>query len=138
MDMKLYTDGGARGNPGPAAAGVVLEDTSGDTIKELGLYLGEITNNQAEYKALILGLETAVTEGAENLECILDSQLVVRQLRGEYRVKNAGLKPLWDKVKKLEQSLGNVTYEHVKRHKNEDADRLVNQVLDEIEKSNIK
>lgn len=136
--MKLYTDGGARGNPGPAAAGVVLEDSSDNTVKELGLYLGEITNNQAEYKALILGMETAQTMGVKELDCILDSELVVRQLIGEYKVKNAGLRPLWQEAKNLEKKFDKITYSHVKRHKNKDADRLVNEVLDEIKRSNNK
>lgn len=136
--MKLYTDGGARGNPGPAAAGVVLEDSSGKTVKELGLYLGEITNNQAEYKALILGLETAKSLNVTEVDCVLDSELVVKQLKGEYRVKNAGLKPLWIEVKDLEEKFNKVMYSHVKRHKNKDADRLVNEVLDEVKRSNNK
>lgn len=138
MYIKLYTDGGARGNPGPAAAGAVLENSSGDIIKETGLYLGEITNNQAEYKALILGLKTAISVGASELECILDSQLVVRQLNGDYKVKSANLKPLWNQAKKLEENFEKITYIHVKRHKNKDADRLVNEVLDEVEKNNNK
>jgi len=129
---KLYTDGGARGNPGPAAAGVVLKNSSGKIIKELGLYLGETTNNQAEYKALVLGLRTAIEQGVTKISCFLDSELVVRQLNGEYKVKNVGLKPLKTEVNALEKSFQEVTYHHVKRDKNKKADHLVNQVLDEI------
>lgn len=135
MSMKLYTDGGARGNPGPAAAGIVIVDKGGNKVNQLGVYLGELTNNQAEYKALILGLEKAVEADISVLECYLDSELVVKQLKGEYKVKNAGLRDLWSKAKSLEEIFDSVDYIHVKRNKNQDADSLVNQVLDEFEKS---
>lgn len=130
MQMTLHTDGGARGNPGPAAAGVVLSDTSGDKIKELGVYLGACTNNEAEYRALILGLTLAMDSGSTVLNCFLDSELIVRQLTGVYKVKNENMKKFWEEVKSLEKNFSSVTYTHVRREKNKDADRLVNEVLD--------
>jgi ribonuclease HI len=132
---KLYTDGGARGNPGPAAVGVVLKNSVGKIVREVGSYLGETTNNQAEYKALILGLRTAIEQGVTNLVCYLDSELVVKQLTGEYKVKNIGLKPLTTEVAALEKSFEDVSYIHVTRDKNKKADQLVNQVLDEVAKT---
>jgi ribonuclease HI len=133
MKYILHTDGGARGNPGPAAAGVVLTDLDGNTVTKLGSYLGEITNNEAEYRALILGLQTAINEGTLELDCYLDSELVVKQLNGEYRVKNENLKGFWKQVKDLEFQFQSITYNHVKRNKNKDADSLVNEVLDAAE-----
>lgn len=129
---KLYTDGGARGNPGPAAVGVVLKNSTGRIVREVGLYLGETTNNQAEYKALILGLRTAIEEGVTKMDCYLDSELVVKQLMGEYKVKNVGLKPLKTEASALEKSFEEISYHHVTRDKNKKADQLVNQVLDEV------
>ncbi len=128
--MKLYTDGGARGNPGPAAGGVVLINDGGNVIKKLGFALGVKTNNEAEYKALIRGLRTSLDEEATHLKCYLDSELVVKQLRGEYRVKNANMKPLWNEAKELEKKFKNVEYFHITRDKNKQADLLVNEVLD--------
>jgi len=130
MKVYLYTDGGARGNPGPGAAGVVLKDEKGKTIKKVGTYLGVCTNNEAEYKALILGLKTAKKEGATQIESYVDSMLVAKQLNGEYKVKDLKMRKLWNKIKELEKSFKRISYRHVKREKNTDADSLVNEVLD--------
>lgn len=130
MKYKLFTDGGARGNPGPAAAGVVLKDDGGKVVKEMGMYLGICTNNEAEYRALILGLKMALKQEVSELECFLDSELVVKQLNGKYKVKNPNLKVFFDSVKKLEFEFSDVTYKHVFRTNNKEADSVVNQVLD--------
>ncbi len=129
--FSLYTDGGARGNPGPAGAGIVLLDAQNTTIAEATEYLGVCTNNEAEYKALLLGLRTAHSSKVKDLTCYLDSELVVKQLTGEYRVKNSNLKDLYTQVKKLESVFDQLTYLHVTRNKNDRADYLVNKVLDE-------
>ncbi|NQV29431.1 MAG: ribonuclease HI family protein [Candidatus Marinimicrobia bacterium] len=126
----IYTDGGARGNPGPAGVGVVIYDVNKKVVQELGEYIGEQTNNQAEYKALILGLVRAKTLGAEEVECYLDSELVVKQMQGKYRVKNAKLKPLYSEVTELVKYFKRISYAHVVREKNEEADRLVNEAID--------
>lgn len=128
--FKLHTDGGARGNPGPAAAGIVLETADGSAVKRFGQFLGHATNNEAEYQALILGLETAALENAGELECFLDSLLVVSQLKGAYKVKDARMKIFWTKAKELEKNFTRVSYTHVPRDKNSHADELVNEVLD--------
>lgn len=126
----LRTDGGARGNPGPAAIGVVLEGEKGKVLKEFGRYLGEATNNQAEYRALLAGLEEAKKLKAEEVCCYLDSELVVKQLKQEYRVKDKELAPLFVKVWNISQSFKRVTYHHVPREQNRRADALVNHTLD--------
>ncbi len=124
----LHTDGGARGNPGPAGIGVVLE--IGETKKLFKKYIGEGTNNQAEYQALILGLEEAAKLLADEVDCYLDSELVVKQLKREYKVKNEGLAPLFIKVHNLSQSFKKVKYIHVFRESNVEADKLVNEAID--------
>lgn len=129
--VNLYTDGGARGNPGPAAAGVVvLED--GEIVAHKSKYLGETTNNQAEYQALILGLKLLHKEFGDYITVIahLDSELVVKQLNGEYKVKNAEILPRYEEVKKLAKGFEKVSFVHVRREKNHQADALVNQCLD--------
>ncbi len=128
--MILRTDGGARGNPGPAAIGVVIADEQGGMVREFGRYIGETTNNQAEYQALLAGLEEAKKLGATEVHCYLDSELVVKQLRQEYKVKDKGLAPLFVKVWNLSQSFTKVTYTSVPREQNKRADMLVNQTLD--------
>lgn len=128
--MIINTDGGARGNPGPGACGAVLKDQIGNTIRREGRFLGVCTNNEAEYHGLILGLETAVELGADSIEVNMDSELVVKQLIGEYRVKEPRLAELYTKVKTLEQKFSEVRYFAVKREKNKEADAVVNQVLD--------
>jgi ribonuclease HI len=133
MIIKLYTDGGARGNPGPAAIGAVLKDTNNKVLKELGVYIGVGTNNDAEYKALILGLEECEKNQATEVTCFIDSELVVKQLNGEYKVKNERMKKYWKIVKGLEKGFEEISYEHVKRGFNEEADALVNKVLDAVQ-----
>ena len=132
MVLKLYTDGGARGNPGPSAAGVCLKDKADNEIHSTGKYLGVGTNNEAEYKALLLGLKVAQnnSSGEVALECYLDSQLVVNQLTGVYKVKQEHLKRLVLKVKAMEVNFLSVSYFYVPREKNKEADLLVNRVLD--------
>lgn len=129
MQATLYTDGGARGNPGPAAIGYVLSFEDGREVHG-SEYIGEATNNQAEYRALIAGVTRAKEEGVTNLTCLLDSELVVKQLNEEYRVKDADLKPLYAQVTALVPSFLQISFEHVPREKNTEADVLVNQALD--------
>lgn len=125
-----YTDGGARGNPGPAGIGVVLQNKDSETIGEWSEFLGIATNNQAEYKALLLALKQAVALGAIELECRLDSELVVKQLKGEYKVKHPDLKPLFEQAKSLISQIKNVSFKHIPRELNKQADRLANQAMD--------
>lgn len=125
----LHTDGGARGNPGPAAIGFVLSGI-GSTPISYKEYIGTGTNNQAEYRALLAGISRAQKEGVEDLMCYLDSELVVKQVRGEYRVKNEDLKNLLLEIKQLLSSFRSITFEHVPRAKNAAADKLVNEALD--------
>jgi ribonuclease HI len=129
MSYILHTDGGARGNPGPAAIGIVLKK-NGETIYEFGSYIGKDTNNVAEYKAVLEGLKAALGKKVKRLTCYIDSELVVKQLTGDYKVKQAHLKFLWTQIKTIENDFIKVTYEHVKREKNSEADALVNKVLD--------
>lgn len=126
-----YTDGGARGNPGPAGIGVVLQNKDGKVVGEWSEFLGIATNNQAEYKALLLALKQAITLGAIELECRLDSELVVKQLKGEYKVKHPGLKPLFEQAKSLISQIKNVSFKHIPRELNKQADRLANQAMDQ-------
>jgi ribonuclease H / adenosylcobalamin/alpha-ribazole phosphatase len=126
----LFTDGGARGNPGPAAYGFVLESEDGDLLAAVGAGIGVATNNVAEYSGLIAGLRRAAEEGVTQLEVRSDSELMVKQMRGEYRVKNARLRPLSIEASRLARELASVRYVHVPREKNELADRLVNEALD--------
>jgi len=127
---RLYTDGGARGNPGPAAFGYVLEDADGEVIAQHGEAIGIATNNVAEYSALVAGLRKAIEAGVDTLEVVSDSELLVKQMRGEYRVKNEALRGLSVQASRLGRELGSVEYTHVKRAHNELADRLVNEALD--------
>ncbi|MCE9642773.1 MAG: ribonuclease HI family protein [Candidatus Andersenbacteria bacterium] len=125
----LFTDGGARGNPGPAAIGFILSQM-GNVPLEYGEYIGHATNNQAEYRALLAGLTEAKKQGIQGVQCFLDSELVVKQVRGEYRVKNDELKELLAEIKKLFPAFTSLTFQHVPRSKNKIADRLVNEALD--------
>jgi ribonuclease HI len=127
----LYTDGGARGNPGPAAFAYVLEAENGTVLAAHGEAIGEATNNVAEYRALVAGLAKAVDAGVSELEVVSDSELLVKQMRGEYRVKNRTLQELSLQAAKLGRELGRVSYRAVPREENELADRLVNEALDE-------
>ena len=126
----LYTDGASRGNPGLAGAGMVLLDADGQEIAAKSAYLGRCTNNVAEYKALLLGLELARQAGCAKLAVYLDSELIVRQLNGIYKVKNAALKPLYEQARQLLQSFAEVSVTHVVRAKNKRADELANQGID--------
>lgn len=130
MKARLFTDGGARGNPGPAAYGYVLEDEKGTVLDARGESIGVATNNVAEYSGLIAGLTKAVELGVKDLEVVSDSELVVRQMTGEYRVKHAGLKPLFLKASRLADRIGKVRYRAVRREQNQLADQLVNEALD--------
>jgi ribonuclease HI len=130
VKAKLSTDGGARGNPGPAAYGYVLEAGDGTVLDARGETIGVATNNVAEYRALIAGLEKAVELGIDELEVVSDSELLVKQMQGEYRVKNEALRELNDEANFLERKLGRVRYTAVRREHNELADKLVNEALD--------
>ena len=130
MKAKLSTDGGARGNPGPAAYGYVLEADDGTVLDARGETIGVATNNVAEYRALIAGLEKAVELGIDELQVVSDSELLVKQMQGEYRVKNEALRELNDEANSLERKLGRVRYKAVRREQNELADKLVNEALD--------
>jgi ribonuclease HI len=130
VKAKLSTDGGARGNPGPAAYGYVLETEDGTVLAAEGEKIGVATNNVAEYSALIAGLEKALELGLDDVEVISDSELLVKQMTGEYRVKNEALRELSSRASRLEHRVGSVTYRAVRREHNELADRLVNEALD--------
>ena len=130
MKARLFTDGGARGNPGPAAFAYVLEDSDGAVLEARGEAIGVATNNVAEYTALVEGLARAAAAGVTELEVVSDSELLVKQMRGEYRVKNAGLIPLSLEAASLARAIGRVSYTAVRREENELADRLVNEALD--------
>jgi ribonuclease HI len=126
----LYTDGGARGTPGPAAAAYVLETEDGTVLEARGEVIGVATNNVAEYRALVAGLAKALERGVDEVEVVSDSELVVKQMNGEYRVKNAALVDLSLEAARLARQIGKVRYRAVRRAENELADRLVNEALD--------
>ena len=126
----LYTDGGARGNPGPAGIGARLLTASGDVVEELADFIGTATNNVAEYQALLAGLELALDRGVERLDVFMDSELVVRQVKGQYKVKDAGLKPLHAQACQLLSRFHEVDVGHVRREQNAEADGLVNEAID--------
>jgi len=132
VKARLFTDGGARGNPGPAAFAYVLEADDGTVLAAHGETIGVATNNVAEYRALVAGLEKAVELGVDELEIVSDSELVVKQMRGEYKVKNAALAELKAEAESLARRLPKVVYTAVRREHNELADRLVNEALDRI------
>lgn len=125
----LYADGGSRGNPGPAGIGVVLLDEKKKKLKEVYKYIGETTNNNAEYNALICGLEEAKAIGADEVMVNLDSELVVKQLNGEYRVKNAEIKPLFEEAIAGLKKFKAFKICHIDRSENKDADKLVNKAI---------
>ncbi len=132
MKARLYTDGGARGNPGPAAYGFVIEAEDGTVIAAEGEAIGVATNNVAEYRALVAGLARAVELAVPELEVRSDSELLVKQMRGEYRIKSPALQKLSLEAAALARRLGAVEYRHVRREHNELADRLVNEALDAL------
>ena len=132
MKAKLSTDGGARGNPGPAAYGYVLEAEDGTVLAAHGETIGTATNNVAEYRALVAGLEKARELQVDEVEVVSDSELLVKQMRGEYKVKNEALRELSIQAARLARQIGKVTYTAVRREHNELADRLVNEALDAL------
>lgn len=141
MKLRIYTDGGSRGNPGPAASAAVLKSLNGnqegETIATVSKYLGKTTNNQAEYTAIILGLTKAKQLGANAVELFMDSELACKQLKGEYKVKNADIAKRFLEVKNLLTFFKSVRIQHVRREKNREADAVLNNVLDAKEKNDI-
>lgn len=133
MNLIIYTDGGSRGNPGPAASGAVLKRMDGGEEVELervGKYLGTTTNNQAEYTAIIIGLQRAKELGAETVEVVMDSELATKQLNGEYKVKDPGLAERFLEIHHLRPAFRSISFRHVRREFNKEADAVVNEVLD--------
>lgn len=128
--VSIFTDGGARGNPGPAAIGVVIQDNASGQCVEHGEYIGVTTNNQAEYRALHWALEHALQRGSREADCFLDSELVVKQLNREYRVRDSALAGIFMKVWNCAQRFEKITFTHIPRSKNKQADLLVNKALD--------
>jgi ribonuclease HI len=133
--IRAYIDGGARGNPGPAGYGVRIEDADGNLIEELYGALGVATNNVAEYNGLLAALKWAVDRGERDVRIRADSELLVKQMRGEYRVKHPGLQPLVARARVYIGRLDDVTFEHVRREQNKEADRLSNLGMDEAEEA---
>jgi ribonuclease HI len=131
MAIVAFIDGGARGNPGPAGYGVRIEDEQGTLVEEFNGYLGSATNNVAEYNGLIAALKYAQQHGHRHVHIKSDSELLVKQMRGEYRVKNPGLQPLYQQARTLAIGLDRIVFEHVRREQNKDADRLANLAMDE-------
>jgi ribonuclease HI len=130
MKLFIYSDGGARGNPGPAASGIVIKNTNGKVIAAYGEYLGEQTNNFAEYSALITGLKKAKELGATEVECIMDSELVTKQMQGKYKVREPILQKLFVQAYNASRQFKKVIYKHTLRDGNKEADQLVNETLD--------
>ncbi len=130
MRVITFTDGGARGNPGPAAAGVVIKDEDGHILDAYGEYLGEQTNNFAEYSALISALKRAKELGATEVECRLDSELVTKQMLGQYKVKDPGLQKLFVQAYNASTAFKKISYHHIFRESNKEADKQVNETLD--------
>lgn len=126
----IHADGASRGNPGQAAIGAVIKDEQGRLIASVSRRIGRATNNQAEYRAIIAALEEAVRLGLRQVDVKMDSELVVKQINGEYRVKKATLKPLYQQMKQLLGSLEGFTVTHIPRRQNGEADRLANKALD--------
>ncbi|MDK2882431.1 MAG: hypothetical protein PWQ41_98 [Bacillota bacterium] len=134
MKLILHTDGAARGNPGPAGIGIVIRAEDGTTLAELGEYIGEATNNVAEYRALMRALEEAWRLGADSVEILADSELLVRQINGEYRVRHPNLVPLYAEVIEKLKGFSSFSIVHVPRKENARADALANWALDEAER----
>ena len=129
IKVVIHSDGASRNNPGPAAIGATIKDEQGRLLATISRSIGRATNNQAEYRAVIAALEKAIKLGARQIELNLDSELVVKQVTGRYRVKNEALKPLFDRVKKLLGSLEGFSIRHIPRQQNQEADRLANNAL---------
>jgi len=136
MKAIIHTDGGSRGNPGPAAIGIVIEfpDSEKKTI-EIGEKIGETTNNVAEYKAIIRALKEAASLGVTDADCFLDSELVVRQVTGVYRIKDARLALLAQEIREIKKQIPKITYTSIPREKNKQADKLVNKALDGLQEA---
>lgn len=130
MKLTINVDGGARGNPGPAAIGIVIRDSNGEVIGDLGESIGEATNNVAEYKALIRGIQMAIELGGDELDIRGDSELVVKQMLGQYKVKHPDMKPLHAEANEALAGISGWSITHVRREQNSEADALVNQALD--------
>jgi len=130
MKIKIYSDGGARGNPGPSGIGAVLYDESDKVIATISKYIGETTNNQAEYQAIVAGVEKAKELGAEDVSCYLDSELVVKQINGLYKVKDQALAQQFLKIWNLKSHFKSIKFSHIRREQNKVADSLVNKALD--------
>lgn len=128
--VTIFTDGASRGNPGPSAIGAVIKNEQGHVLTRISQRIGQTTNNQAEYRAIITALEEAIRLGGRQVELNSDSELVVRQVKGKYRVKNAALKPLYQQVKQLESRLESFTINHIPREQNKEADKLANTALE--------
>lgn len=128
--IRVYIDGGARGNPGPAATGVVIKDETGKNIAAYGEYLGEVTNNTAEYRAILSALQKAKTLGATAVDCYLDSLLLVEQLNGKWHVREPHLQKLFVQTWNAAAQFKKATFTHVRREKNKEADAFVNKTLD--------
>ena len=131
MAIVAYIDGGARGNPGPAGYGVRIEDEHGSLITEFSGFLGASTNNVADYNGLLAALKYAEQHGHRRVHIKSDSELLVKQMRGEYRVKHPGLRPLYEQARSISDNLDRIVFEHVRREHNKDADRLANLAMDE-------
>lgn len=128
--FRIEFDGGSRGNPGPAGFGVVVRDPSGQDLVTYGRFIGHATNNVAEYRGLIAGLSKALELNVRRAEVFGDSELVVRQMKGEYRVKNEGLRPLFEEAQQLAGRFDNIRFIHVRREHNKLADKLYNRAID--------
>lgn len=128
--LKIFSDGGARGNPGPAGIGAIIYDIEDNIVAKVSEYIGETTNNQAEYKACLAGIKKASELGAEEAEFFLDSELVVKQLNREYKVKNKDLAPLFVKIFNETLKFRKVTFTHIRRELNKEADKLANEAMD--------
>lgn len=136
-ELKLFADGGSRGNPGPSASGFVLLDMNDHEIYKNGLYLGVTTNNQAEYQALKLGLEEAKKRGAREVHVFLDSLLVINQMKGIFKIKNRDLWPIHQSIVELIKDFKKVNFTHVPRELNKLADRMVNDILNDTDRSEV-
>ena len=127
--LTIYVDGGSRGNPGPSGIGVVILDANGKRLKDLSKYIGEATNNIAEYNALLYGLEEALILRADDIIINMDSELVAKQLTGDYRVKDPNIRPLFDRAINMLKSFNNFEIRHIERAMNKEADKLVNKAI---------
>lgn len=128
--LTIYTDGGSRGNPGPAGFGVIIYDEHNKVVAEISEFIGVTTNNQAEYKAILAGIKKAVALGATEAQFYMDSELAVKQLNREYKVKNKDIAPLFLAIYNLTLEFKKITFTHIRREKNKEADRLANEAMD--------